>query len=162
MNRNVKLLFVTAAVVSLGGCTGRIMIGPNPTQATLAKANQALAAGEAEGVAEDGAIFRSRGVRLSADSVFLGSGVIDGSRVVLRTSVVHITTGKRRAKWALHGALFGAAGGAIMGAIGGCRDSDFVCQSRGDAAGLLAVGGALWGVIIGAIIGSRTELIFLR
>ena len=55
MNRNVILLFVTAAVVSLGGCTGRIMIGPNPPQETLVKANQALAAGEAEGLVEGAA-----------------------------------------------------------------------------------------------------------
>jgi hypothetical protein len=162
MNRSVILLFVTAAVVSLGGCTGRIIIGPNPSPSTLVRANQALAAGEAEGVVEDGAIFRSRGGRLSADSVFLGSGVIDGLRVLPRTRVVHITTGKRRGRGMLHGALFGAGGGAILGAVGGCTNAEFVCQRRADAAGFLAVGGALWGVIIGAIIGSRTELIFIR
>ena len=84
MNRNVIVLVVTAAVVSLGGCTGRIMIGPNPTQATLVRANQALASGEAEGMVEGGGFFRSRGVRLSGDSVFLGAGVIDGSSVLPR------------------------------------------------------------------------------
>jgi len=75
MKRNVTLLFVTAAVVSLGGCTQRIMIGPNPTLATLVRANRALAAGEAEGLVEGGGLFRSRGIWLSADSVFLGAGV---------------------------------------------------------------------------------------
>ena len=55
MNRNATLLFVTAAVVSLGGCTGRIIIGPNPSPSTLARANQVLA-----GEVDEQLVFRKR------------------------------------------------------------------------------------------------------
>lgn len=166
MNRNATLLFVTAAVVSLGGCTGRIIIGPNPTPSTLVRANRALAAGEAEGMTDDGGIFRARGVRLSADSVFLGSGVIDGSRVLPRTRVVHIKTAKRRDKGALRGALFGAGFGVIYAAVAGCGENEFCEEGRPEQSweGALESGlfGAITGAIIGAIIGSRTELLFVR
>ena len=78
---------------------------------------------------------------------------------------LELSRGKSRLAGAGHGALWGAGSGLVFGALtSGLRDNpDVVCEdgsgceaySTGEWLALNATGGALWGVLIGAIVGKE-------
>jgi hypothetical protein len=98
--------------------------------------------------------------------------VVSGARVRIPATVVQrleLSRGRSGADGARRGVVWGAAFGAVLGAIsteearyalgGSCVDSEYECDGTPTAGqrvtyvGTMIIGGAVWGALIGAIVG---------
>jgi len=160
MKRRLVLLLLPVAVLA-SGCTHRRVLELGASPEGYRAANQATATRNAEVFTRDGQIFRWYDVRFTPDSIWgvvLGSGAAQGPPAVPTQQVVEVTV-RSRSQGVFDGAAIGAAIGVVLGFIVGPDDAYCaMCDTRPEQALNMGVFGAFWGVIIGAIRGSRTKV----
>jgi len=162
MKRRLVLLLLPVAVLA-SGCTHRRVLELGASPEGYRAANQATATRNAEVLTRDGQIFRWYDVRFTPDSIWgvvLGSGAAQGPPAVPTQQVVEVTV-RSRSQGAFDGAAIGAGIGVVLGFIVGPDDASCIapCAStRPEQALIMGVFGVFWGVIIGAIRGSRTKV----
>ncbi len=149
-------------VLCSGACTSAKVIHRPGTVTQYREINRALAGRDAELRTRTGQLYSLYSLEVEADSIFGVTRYGDGSQTLPLANVLEIRTGKDRTGGAIRGAVIGGAIGVVLGlAAYSTRESCFDC-SRGEFGLQMAVGGALWGIIIGAIRGDRTKYIVER
>lgn len=170
MSRAPRCSAAFLCLLLLPACTKRIDLDLSSPAPAFTQANAALGNGSVDITLTDGQFVQWRAVQISPDlttGLPLGSalptaGAI-GDRPALKTNFVAVIKARSRGKGALQGALFGAAAGAVLGLIVSpeamCTEGDTSCpQTKAESFAMATTGGAVWGVIIGAIRAARTEI----
>ena len=148
--------------LTLAGCTHThvVQVGAPPVE--WADASERFAGKDAEVLTRAGQVFRWYDVRVDGDSVSgvpAATGAFAAPPAIPTPLVVHV---QHRSRWrgVLDGALIAAG---IGGAIGLISDPDsceeFCGDNRFEQALIVAGGASFWGILIGAIVGSRTRLL---
>ena len=156
----------TLLLLTATGCTHTRVIerstaGPD----AFRSATGTLANREGEVLTLDGEVLRWHGVRVTPDSTFgvpLAPG-LRSERVAIPTERFAEATVRSRGRGILDGALIGAGAGVLLGLIApvdpGCADFYGPCpETRIQQALLVGVGGALSGVIFGAIFPAKLRV----
>ena len=151
-----------ALILGSGACTQSRVINRPGTAVEPFQINQSLAGRDAEVRMRNGQLFALYSVELKSDSLFGVAKFGDGSVTQPLSSVLEIRTGKDRWGGGLVGSAIGAGIGALIGFAGYSEAEQGYYGTRGEFAANMAVGGALWGVIIGAIRGNRTKYMVER
>lgn len=150
--------FAVVLVMGTVGCTHRYGVSARSSTTALREVNHETAGEDAWMLAASGEILRWRDVRFRSDSI---SGLVPGgARSSLATEDVIRVTVRSRSRGAWEGMRLGIPVGALVGAIAGPErlNSDYLDHGTPQAALIGALGGALYGTIIGAIRASRTEV----
>lgn len=170
MSRAPRCSGALLCLLLLPACTKKINLELTSPAPAFTQANAALGNGPADITLTDGQFVQWKAIQIRPDlttGLPLGSalptaGAI-GDRPELKTNFVAVIKARSRGKGALQGVLFGAAGGAVMGLIASpeslCSEGDTSCpQTKAESFGMLTVGGAIWGAVVGAIRAARTEI----
>jgi hypothetical protein len=151
------------------GCSHTLRLGPQAPPESWQKAQQRLEGRKAEVVLRDGRRFRADGVEVSPEAVVWWEAG-SGTRHSVPSGDVEAVCYRERGRGALEGAglgaLVGAGVGAAWGAVAGaswCRDEEesilcaLIIGGFGAFAGaiFIAPAGAIGGLVIGAVRGSR-------
>ena len=92
----------------------------------------------------------------SADTLVVAGSAAAAVRVPIASlTQVEVSRGRSRSRGASKGALWGAGIGLAIGVVTMGIADDANYGSQGEYVAFNAVGGAIWGVIIGAIVGSE-------
>ena len=157
--------FTLATLVALGGCTHAVALNRTATVDEYRAVSRTLAAKEAEVVTRDGLLYPLFNIEFSRDSLF-GVWIGNGSRAISMRDVLEIKGGRDREDGARHGLKIGALIGAGMGFLSSLSPDEtcYVAPCPGTTAYVIqmAVSGALWGVVIGAIRGNRIQYVVTR
>jgi hypothetical protein len=164
----------TPAIVSvlgtlvLGACTHRQVVHPGDPAEVFAEATRTTREKDARILTREGQVFEWYDVQFRPDStvgVVAGSGLV-GARPGVPTDRIAEVTVRSRSRGAMEGAVIGAGLGAVLGAIAGPDEpsswydcAPLCADTRAEQALYGVFGGALWGVIIGAIRGTRWKIL---
>jgi hypothetical protein len=161
-----RLLMTSMLILLPSGCTHTQVIdraAPGPD--AFRGATATLQGREAVILTREGQMFRWYNVEVTPDSVF-GLPVATGVRAtgaVIPTERLVEATARSRSRGIVDGVLIGAGAGVLLGLImppdRSCVDYYGPCPStRGQQAVLVGVGGAAWGLILGAIFPAKLKI----
>jgi hypothetical protein len=155
-------LLIAVVLTAATGCTTTKVIQSTASPAAQAEVNARLASRNADVRTTNGQAYTLYNVQLQGDSVVGMSPFGGGPGLFTIEEVFEIKTSKDRTAGGVVGALIGAGVGVAMGlASYSSREQCYVC-TKGEYTGVMTVGGAMWGVLIGAIRGNRTKYTIVR
>jgi hypothetical protein len=165
VSRDLANALTLGLVLCSGACTSSRVINRPGTVTQHQEVNRDLSGRNAELRMRTGELYSLYSLEVEEDSVF---GVLrygNGSQRVPLADVLEIRTGKDRMSGGIRGAAIGGAVGLVLGFVGyspqATRDSCPGC-SRSEFGVQMTIGGALWGVMIGAIQGDRIRYVVGR
>lgn len=150
-------------LASASACTSRHTVTHDSPAPTFAEATARVAGKDAEVLTRRGEVFRWRNVELRPDSTYgipMATGIHDGQPAIPTSRISEVTV-KSRSRGAWHGLGIGILAGALLGYVGGPSDDceSLACPTTREHQAIYgAIGGGLWGLVIGAIRGSKTVI----
>ena len=160
MDTRTVMCVVVASVLT--ACTHTYTVQTNGPPAGFEEAGDHFAGKDSEVLTRAGQLFRWYDVRITSDSVRgvpVATGAMEVPPAIATPLVVRVET---RSRWrgVLDGALVAAGIGGAIGLLAGPEACEEFCgDNRFEQAVITAGGAAFWGIIIGAIRGSRTRLL---
>lgn len=161
-----SLIIITLAMVTFG-CAHTHKINLSSQPSTFNKINANLKSKKAKITLANGQTFVGKGTQIAFDSTFWFDPGTNNKYTVSSLEVEKIVT-KKRGRGALdglkYGALIGGAAGLMIGVLTGADEDPKGFGPDIDIAGwtvMLAVDGALLGLPIGAIAGSKDKYIII-